>query len=79
MLFQPLSVLRTPDARTQLLRDDNTEIFDRREYAVELLERFVGRPVPEAVYEELRIEYVLGERARHRPGSGDAISMPSID
>jgi len=41
------------------LRDYYTEIFERREYSMKLLERFVGASIPKAVDEELCIEDVL--------------------
>ena len=73
MLFQRPPVLRTSDTRAQFLRDYHTEILERREYSMKLLERFVGGAIAKALDEELRIENVLASRRRHRSGSGDVI------
>ena len=63
--FQRPPVSRTSDTRTQLLRDYHTEILERREYSVKLLERFVGGSITKALDEELRIENVPARRTGH--------------
>jgi hypothetical protein len=77
VLFQRLSILWTLNTRSQLLGNDDAEVFERRENTVEVLERFVRAAVAKCLYQELSVEDVLPRCARHR-SSGDAIAIPSI-
>ena len=65
-------------ARAQLLRDDHAEILERREDAMELLERFVRGAVAEALDEDLRVENVFSRCPRRPSGSGGVVSIPCI-
>ena len=55
VLFQRLSILQTLHASSQLLGNDDAEVLEGREQAVELLKRFVRTAVAKRLYEELRI------------------------
>jgi len=55
VVFQRLSILRTLNPSSQLLRNDDAEVLEGREQAVELLKRFVRTAVAKRLYEELRI------------------------
>src|SRR5436190_4085132 len=78
VLFQRLSILRTSNPSSQLLGNDDAEVFERREHTVEVLKCFVRAAVAKCLYEEVRVEDVLPRLARHRSASGDAMSSPSI-
>ena len=55
VLFQRLSILWTLDTGSQLLGNDDAEVFEGREHAVELLKRFVRTAVAKRPYEELGV------------------------
>lgn len=55
VLFQRFSILWTPDSGSQLLGNDDAQVFEWREDAMELLESFVRATVAKRVYEELRV------------------------
>ena len=72
--FVPLSL----HPGSQLLGHDDTEILERSERSMELLQGLVGSRVAKCVNEELRVQDVLAGRLDHGSRSGDAISTPSM-
>jgi hypothetical protein len=55
VLFQRLSILWALDTGSQLLGNDDAQVFEGREHAVELLKRFVRAAFAKRLYEELRV------------------------
>ncbi len=55
IFFQRLAILWTLDTGSQLLGDDDAEVFEWREHAMQLLQSVVRTRVAKRPYEELRV------------------------
>jgi hypothetical protein len=55
VLFKRVSILRTLDPSSQFLGNDDAEVLERREHAMELLKRVVRTAFAKRLNEELRV------------------------